>query len=143
VLKANIVKSYLGMSIPHSLLIANRKFAETRRDVVTRFIAAINDATQYLRRNPSEAVYALQRNTTLLGHGHWAVDKVVVEKAGEFVGKINTVDLFSEQSNRAEALDELKNYGEMLRTHGMADNQVNLSHWLGVDKKDSTVTSLQ
>jgi hypothetical protein len=142
VLKSNIVKSYLGASVPHSLVIANRKFAMSSGGVVKRFLAAITQATEYIRRNPSEAVYALQRNSKLLGNKPWHVSKVTVEKAGEFIGKISTLDLFTTADHRLEAQGMLKNYGAMLKTHNLISQQTDLAGWLGVNEKDNKVTSL-
>lgn len=141
VLKSNIVKNYLEGQIPHSLVIANKAFAAKSPDVVKRFINAIQASNEYLRRNPSEAIYVLSRNAAELTHGTWNVDKVTAEKAGEFVGKINAVNLFEQPAAKTETFAELKNYGEMLQADGLIAHSTNLAHWLGVEHTDK-VSSL-
>src|SRR5665213_846719 len=136
VLKSNIVKAYLGDSVPHSLVIANRHFALEQPTLVKHFILAITQATDYIRRNPTEAIYALQRNTSSMGHAAWKVDKVTVEKAGEFIGKINTVDLFNSSPNRVTAQTQLRNYGILLQTHGIVAQPADVAHWLGLTRNN-------
>ena len=142
ILKSNIVKNYLGASIPHSLVIANRKFAAHADGTVKRFILAVNQASDYIRRNPTEAIYVLQRNSALLGAAPWKLSAVTVEKAGEFIGKISTVDLYNSAPSRVEAQSMLKNYGSMLKSHGLVTEQVDLSAWLNLAVKDNKVTAL-
>jgi ABC-type nitrate/sulfonate/bicarbonate transport system substrate-binding protein len=142
VLKSNIVKNYLEGQIPHSLVIGNAAFIGTSGDVTKRLMQALNDSNEFLRRNPSEAVYVLQRHAAELGHGTWNIDKMTAEKAGEFVGKINAVSLYeAPAATRTDTLNQLKNYAELLKQHGLVSQPLDLAVWLGVEAKTS-VSSL-
>lgn len=136
VLKSNIVKSYVQTAVPHSLAVVNREFAAQNPEVVKRFTLALQDAQNFLARNPSEAIYVFQRHAGQLGatSSKWNVDKVIAEKAGSFVGDVTLVNLYEPTNpmTRDQAVQAVNDYAALVSKSGYEPKQTNFSAWMTV-----------
>jgi ABC-type nitrate/sulfonate/bicarbonate transport system substrate-binding protein len=144
VLKENIVQNYVGGVIPHSLLIAKKQFAQNSPAAIKALISSIQAANEYFARNPSEVIYTLQRHAAFLQVGEWKISKVIAERAGAFVGKVSTVDLFTDAdgSKRRTALQEMNAYRDLLVKADFLTEKANLGPWLGLAPTETKVSGL-
>lgn len=142
ILKENIVKNYILPTVPHSLIVANRVVAEKSPDLVNRFMSAIQKATGHIERNPSEAIYALKRNSKKLFSKEWITDPVTTEKASVFIGPLNVVSLVENSPARDEAVKAVAAYGNLIDQIGYGSNLTNLKSWLTEERPVQKVGSL-
>lgn len=134
ILKENVVKNYVRESVPHSLIVANRAFAEKSPDVARRFTLALQESSDYLARNPSEVIYAFQRHAKTLGQpSGWEVSNVTVERAGALVGHVSPQVLLGspDPSTRQKVAAMAKGYGDTIVKNGYAKNTSDLDAWFG------------
>jgi ABC-type nitrate/sulfonate/bicarbonate transport system substrate-binding protein len=86
ILESNIIGKYVMPYMPHTVTFANAKFEKEHGDIVEKFLEGTRLAIEYTRKNPSELIYALQRNIKIFGLAEWKVTPSVAERAGEIVG---------------------------------------------------------
>lgn len=132
VLEANIISKYVGRRVPHSLLIANAKFAEENPETIKSFNVAMKEAHAYLLRNPGEIFHAFSRSRK-----HplaWGLDesKAKIEKAAAFIGKVPFVDLTVASAERDVAYCDVKAYGQLLEQRKLFAKSNDLARWLNV-----------
>lgn len=61
ILEKNVYSRYLGgLSIPHSMLIANRGFMNKREDVFKKFVAAFKKGAEEIKAHPENAVFGAE-----------------------------------------------------------------------------------
>lgn len=95
VVATDMVKNHVLPKVPHSLLIADKKTAETQKDAMKRFMKAVDEANEFINSNPSEAIYAFKELMAVYAKSaprraatmKWDVTPVMAEKAAPFVGK--------------------------------------------------------
>lgn len=134
VLKSNIVKNYVAARVPHSLLIVNKRFATKNPEVVEKYKKAMNEAYDFILRNPSEIIHIVERHSQKMNGESWKVPDVIAVKAGAFMGKVIMKDITtaSEASQRVEIHCQIQNYNKIAIKNGYASKVADLSAWLGI-----------
>lgn len=132
VVKKNLMSEAGLIPLPHSLIIGNRQFIEHNPEVTTKFISALKESFAYLQRNPSELVQVHARNTKALGDEEWKVDKLVAERSGAFVGKLQVANLYESKADREATAKNVAAFSEKLQKAKFYTKGNDLTAWFGV-----------
>lgn len=132
ILSANVVSRYLSPHVPHGLLVVNQQYAEENPKLVSAFVDAMNEAYEYILRNPAEILHVLLRHKNPRGDSWYNMTEAEVQKAATFVGKVKMVTVGRDPKVDIKLHCDVVNFGKEIVKHGYVDQTADLSGWLKI-----------